>query len=353
MPQPNKTRAFWPDLLRATASFAVVMIHVHSWSFDKLSPNDQRGFLLIDTICYWSVPIFVMLSGALLLSTDQTRSYESPGTFLKKRWRRMIRPTIVWGIIALIWGSLALGRNRDETFRRMMTGIPNDPQWFLFMLLGLYALTPWLRMLLGSPGFQRTHLLGLISLLYGANLFALIQQMAGYSTEAISPINSLTYLDLYLLGVIVADPNALSLRTNRMVYFLAFLSTIIPISLLVVNPDNFSGFRLLQTCYHSPLVLIKSVAIFRFMVCNSWEIDESVIGMRRVARNAIRQLSDWSFGIYVIHPFVLSLLFKFVLRPVDGPFLFYCVATWILTMLITCLGCKLLRWRPITAWLIP
>jgi surface polysaccharide O-acyltransferase-like enzyme len=43
------------------------MIHVHSWSFDKLSPNDQRGFLLIDTLCFWSVPIFFMLSGALLL----------------------------------------------------------------------------------------------------------------------------------------------------------------------------------------------------------------------------------------------------------------------------------------------
>jgi surface polysaccharide O-acyltransferase-like enzyme len=126
------------------------MIHVHSWSFDKLSPNDQRGFLLIDTLCYWSVPIFIMLSGALLLNIDQARSHESPGTFLKKRWRRMIRPTIAWGIIALIWGCLALGRGRDETFRRMMTGLPNDPQWFLFMLLGLYALTPWLRMLLAS-----------------------------------------------------------------------------------------------------------------------------------------------------------------------------------------------------------
>jgi surface polysaccharide O-acyltransferase-like enzyme len=122
-----------------------------------------------------------------------------------------------------------------------MIGLPNDPQWFLFMLLGLYALTPWLRMLLRSPGFQRIHLLGLISLLYGVNLFAIIQQMAGYSTEAIFPINSLTYLDLYLLGVIVADPKSksCSLRINRIVYFLAFLSTIIPISLLVVNPDKF------------------------------------------------------------------------------------------------------------------
>ena len=353
MPQRHKTRDFWPDLLRVTASFAVVMIHVHSWSFDKLSPNDQRGFLLIDTLCYWSVPIFVMLSGALLLNVDQTRSHESPGMFFKKRWRRMIRPTIVWGIIALIWGSLALGRGRDETFRRIMTGIPNDPQWFLFMLLGLYALTPWLRMLLGSPNFQRTSLPGLISLLYGANLFALIQQMGGYSSEAIFPINSLIYLDLYLLGVIVADPNSWSLRTNRMIYLLGFLSTIIPISLLVVKPDNFAEFRLLQTSYHSPLVLIKSVAIFRFMVCNSWEIDESVVGMRREARDVIRQLSDWSFGIYVIHPFVLSLLFKFVLRPIDGPFLPYCMAIWILTMLITCIGCKVLRSRSLTAWLIP
>jgi surface polysaccharide O-acyltransferase-like enzyme len=72
MSQPQRTRDFWPDLLRATASFAVVMIHVHSCPFDKLSPNDQRGFLLIDTLCFWSVPVFVMLSALLLNNASNT-----------------------------------------------------------------------------------------------------------------------------------------------------------------------------------------------------------------------------------------------------------------------------------------
>ena len=232
-----KTKSFWPEVLRVVASLAVVMIHVHSWDFKPLSPSDKSGFLLIDLFCYWSVPVFVMLSGGLLLRSakiqptglilppDMAQPVESPAVFFRKRWRRMIRPTLVWAALAVVWGLAAKGQGGEETLKRLATGVPNDPQWFLFMLLGLYALTPWLRVLLANPQFNRYWLVGL--------------------------------------------------------------------------------------------------------------------------------LADWSFGIYVIHPFVLTVLFKLFLRPIDGPFLPYCLVVWAATMLLSCLGCLVLRFKPVTAWIIP
>lgn len=362
--QAVKPKSFWPELLRVLASFAVVMIHVHSWDFKGLGPSDQSGFLLIDLFCYWSVPVFIMLSGGLLLSPAKTpsaglilppdvaRPVESPAEFFRKRWRRMIRPTLVWAGLAVVWGVAAKGQGAKETLKRLATGIPNDPQWFLFMLLGLYALTPWLRILLANPQFDRRRLAGLVGLLYAANLYALLQQFAGLAVEAVFPINALTYLDLYLLGIIVSDPEAWSLKTDRAIWSISLLLTAAATMLIVYNPALLAPVKLFLTHYHSPFVVLQAVAVFRLAVRRYPAVAGQAMIESRF-RRLVGLLADWSFGIYVIHPFVLTVLFKFFLRPIDGPFLPYCLAVWAVTMLVSCLGCLVLRFKPVTAWIIP
>jgi len=361
--ETGKTKSFWPDLLRAGASLAVVMIHVHSWDFKKLNPTDQSGYLLIDLFCYWSVPVFVMLSGGLLLrpakmqSTglilppDVVQAAEPPAVFFRKRWRRMIRPTLVWAALAVVWGVGAKGQGAQETLERLATGIPNDPQWFLFMLLGLYALTPWLRILLANPQFNRYWLAGLVQLLYAANLYALVQQYAGLTVEPVFPINTLTYLDLYLFGIIVSESDAWSRRTDRAIWLSSVVVTAIAAFLILSNPALVARFKILLTHYHSPLVLLQAVAVFRLAVRQFPDGAGQAAGVRW--RGVVSLLADWSFGIYVIHPFVLTVLFKFFLRPIDGPFLPYCLVVWAVTMLVSCLGCLVLRYKPVTAWIIP
>lgn len=363
MNQASVQRSFWPDVLRVVASLAVVMIHVHSWDFKPLNPTDQSGYLLIDLYCYWSVPVFVMLSGGLLLRPartqasslilppDTVQAAEPPAVFFRKRWRRMIRPTLVWAGLAVIWGVGAKGQGADETLKRLATGVPNDPQWFLFMLLGLYALTPWLRILLANPQFNRYWLAGLVQLLYAANFYALVQQFAGLTVEPVFPINALTYLDLYLFGIIVSDPEAWSLRTDRTIWAASLAVTAVATLLAVSNPALVAPFKIFLTHYHSPLVLLQAVAVFRLAVRLFPDVAGQAVSGRW--RGGVSLLADWSFGIYVIHPFVLTVLFKFFLRPIDGPFLPYCLVVWAVTMLVSCLGCLVLRYKPVTSWIIP
>ena len=263
----------------------------------------------------------------------------------------MIRPTLVWAALAVVWGLAAKGQGGEETLKRLATGVPNDPQWFLFMLLGLYALTPWLRVLLANPQFNRYWLAGLVQLLYAANLYAMLQQIAGVAVEPVFPINALTYLDLYLFGIIVSDPDAWSVKTDRVIWRTCLVFTGIVTFLIVNNPALVAPVKLFLTHYHSPLVLLQAVAVFRLAVRAYPDMagQESPSRFRRL----VGLLADWSFGIYVIHPFVLTVLFKLFLRPIDGPFLPYCLVVWAATMLLSCLGCLVLRFKPVTAWIIP
>lgn len=329
------------------------MIHVHAWDFKKLNASDLSGFLLIDLLCYWSVPVFVMISGGLLLKPNSINTKEEPVLFLKKRWRRMFRPMIVWGVFATLWGVFALGQSQEETLRRTLLGIPNDPQWFLYMMLGLYLVTPTLRLLILSPGFERKHLTAVISLLYTANLVVLIQQMTGYQEEIEFPINSFLFLDFYLLGMVVSRVDIWSRGTDRCVVGSALLLTVLFAVSAILFPTQIREFRMIFSHHHSPLVLLQAVAIFRSAV--NFEASR-ITGIRLADTkmgNIVRQSSDWSFGIYLIHPFVLNVLFKYVLRPIDGPFLVYSLVIWVLTMIASCLGCYILRSQKVTGWMIP
>jgi surface polysaccharide O-acyltransferase-like enzyme len=326
---------------------------VHAWGFAKLNRSDQRGYLMIDLFCYWCVPVFVMLSGSLLLNDAQVRSQEEPHVFFAKRWRRMIRPTIVWATFATIWGTILLKNSREETIERLFTGKPNDPQWFLFMMLGLYSLTPWIRLSLSNPSLRKSQILGLTLLLFAGNVFAFFQHWMGFVTEPKFPIDSLIFLDFYLFGLVAGQREPWSPLVDRSIYATAFVFTLVLLSLAIWDPAIFVGNQTLFWHCHSPFVIVQAIAIFRLAVVNCPDFDDGSNRIRTKVRHGVRILSKWSFGIYVIHPFVLDVLFKFVLRPIDGPFLPYSLFIWSMCMAICCLLCSLLNKSAWSRWMIP
>ena len=92
------TRSFPPNQLqnlvfcRALACVLVVLLHVaalgfHQWDKNWWASNTYDGLARI------SVPLFLMLSGALLL-----HKREPLGVFFKKRFRRILPPLIGWSL---------------------------------------------------------------------------------------------------------------------------------------------------------------------------------------------------------------------------------------------------------------
>ena len=93
-------RKVYLDYLNVLSAFAVVMLHTNNvfWTFSYnrywLSAN------IIESVFYFAVPIFFMISGATLI--DYSKRY-STKTFLKKRFSKTLIPFLFWSILALVY----------------------------------------------------------------------------------------------------------------------------------------------------------------------------------------------------------------------------------------------------------
>jgi len=121
----TKTRMYHLDLLRAIACLSVVMIHV-SAEF-VIRGNSGPAFwlgALADSLARAGVPLFVMISGALMLD----ESYE----FTKKKWLgHIVRMAVFYAFWQIVCG---------------LIGSPTYHLWFVPMIVCMYLLLPLLRL---------------------------------------------------------------------------------------------------------------------------------------------------------------------------------------------------------------
>ena len=95
-------------VIRVLAVMAVVAQHVNGPMLRYGLPGSSPWWFasIVTCFCSWDVPIFISISGALLL--EQTNS-ESIMHFYYKRFKRVGIPLLVWSAIyyawAYYWGS--------------------------------------------------------------------------------------------------------------------------------------------------------------------------------------------------------------------------------------------------------
>lgn len=138
--KPKKKRIFYFDQIRALAIVLVVMIHVCN-AFMKahtrgsaiwMIPSFTKGF------CVIAVPLFLMISGALLLN----RNYELKD-FLSRRFIRLILPVIFWGIIYILLKTYSDASSLNiMSFYDTVLWFLNNAYWFSWMLIGVYLFIP-------------------------------------------------------------------------------------------------------------------------------------------------------------------------------------------------------------------
>lgn len=125
------------DALRVLACFLVVLTHS---AMPSVTGTDGLWKYLISFICFPATQIFFAISGALLIKPNlQTLP------FLKKRLFRLLPPVICWSIITMIVYA-CLGKNSWEEAIWRIVLLPFQPvigiYWFIYVIIGLYFLTP-------------------------------------------------------------------------------------------------------------------------------------------------------------------------------------------------------------------
>ncbi|WP_407454572.1 acyltransferase [Methanobrevibacter sp.] len=130
----RKDRIFYLDEVRALAILFVLLAHTIKNFPVNINYLTSPTLLSYLTISRMGVPLFFMLSGALLIGKDYSLS-----EFFKKRFSRVLIPAIFWYVILFISVAYANGFNFDL----MYEWIYDAPfPWFACAIIGVYLLIP-------------------------------------------------------------------------------------------------------------------------------------------------------------------------------------------------------------------
>ncbi len=335
-----KERNLSLDIIRTIACLMVILIH---------SPHPTGGLSStmctgISLFCAPCIGLFIMISGVLLLPTKLNLK-----DFIIKRLNKIFWPTIFFSIFYIV----VCYYTDNVCFKDTITSILSIPfsaqgngiLWYMYTLIGLYLITPIISPFLekaSKKDIQFLLLLWVITLLW-----PLLQKVLFISTS----------------------------NTNMLFYFSGYIGYFILGFYLNRFPSKIKWCYLLAAFSLSPVCYLCNkyfawdldfyevffyLSIFCASQCLVWfkAIQQSTIfnKLNHSIRKIIINFSNCSFGIYLIHIFIMrnciwNLNFIQSLTPITQLFTIFTLTTifsWLTTYLIAktpigkyIVGCKL------------
>lgn len=289
------------DTIRIVASMGVIVLHVAAsgvGQLDALGTPEWWVHNVVDSGVRWVVPVFVMLSGALLVKPRG----ESTGLFYRKRLRRIGLPIVFLTLFYLGWQVLYLDYDWPlGLVKQVAMGSPYYHIYFLYVVAGLYLLTPMLRTFADSSSEQQ-YLLFVFYCLTAASGEALVRRMLNYRYSAF--FKCVPYIGYYCAGYYLRD-FVLSRRAILWVCGFFLVSVAAVATGLYLSARTIGLQRALYWYdYLNPLVIVMSLSVFLALAS---VLDRDLPNWLANGKR-IRRLASTTFGVYLIHPMVLDVL---------------------------------------------
>lgn len=294
----------WLDVAKVVAIIAVVVfhttgellnageIHTSAWWVGNLTMASVR----------WCVPVFVMISGALLLDPTKT---EPLNTFYRKRLSRVLLPLLFWSIFYMgwIWYKGAIQNKPPSTIsmvRLIIEGKTYYHMWFLFMILGLYFFTPFFRKVIAHTSVRDLWVLviSLLALVLADSLLSSVITMRDELTSPPPPFvtMSLPYIPYFFLGYLIRFQSP---QPPRWLMVLVF-----GVAMALCASGQYLGRHLelpaLASYAYSNVglcVMAMAIAVMYLLKGSRWPIFSAAF---------TRTLALLTLGVYLIHPIILE-----------------------------------------------
>lgn len=274
------------ECLRVLAALAVVFVHVSGVYVlniaDHQDPNWWVGNVF-DSFARWSVPVFVMISGALLLDGKQEGSLQ----FYQKRYARLIYPLVFWSAFFIL---VRLGTNRNFSLGSIpgaiFNGTPFAHLWYVYMLVGMYAVTPFLKLIVNA--ISEFGLFVLTLCLFVASVFNLF---FGLEPEFFL-LKFLPFIGYYVAGFYLYRMKWVCPNWALLIVFL-ICGVVLLVSAGSGSLINGHPAWVVFYDYLNPPIIVMSFSIF--LLAKNGVFNYPNFG--KYARN--------TFGVYLIHPIFL------------------------------------------------
>lgn len=305
-------RIFYYDVLRALAIIGIVFCHV-SASYVSRDINSPSLYISIFFDCFrdFSIPIFVMLSGALLIGKKDTLI-----KFFKKRLSRLFIPFLFWVLIYIIYSSKYIPHgfklnNAIEIFSGT-AGSLGVHFWFVWMIIivyvGIFIINKILQIKTDIPDFNKKAIciLTLLSVIYiGMGHYSLIDPL---NPKLVYFISFISYI---IIGYFLAKCDFLEKRIDKK-YLIAitgilFIGSYLWYIFFFVVPRSHLAHQFVTLSYFNLLILFMSANAFLLFKYLS-----KTDAFKKIENKSLGKLfttvSNYSYGIYLVHYLVLKYL---------------------------------------------
>lgn len=289
---PGRQRVAWADLCRVVAIYGVILIHscgTFFYAYGKDPLSDWLAANALDSLARVAVPLFVMISGAMLLKPGMPVA--TPRDILRRALKVLI-PLVFWSA-AYLYRNGALG-----PYGQGLLTIFSQPAmyhlWFVYMIVGLYLLLPFLQAI-----YEVLRTRPAISIYFFVVWFVITSVPMYWPLPLLGIMQQgsfLGYGGLFILGGLAAGIRRESIPRWLCVAVYALCSAIT--FYLTWRFSAAAGVAVERAyVYFTPNVVIASVAAFFAF---------STIEMSGRAAAVCKWLGDRSFIIYFVHVVVLE-----------------------------------------------
>ncbi len=296
----NKKRLFYMDALRIFAIILVIFNHTKTRGFYRFLTDDPTTFLFwfnlfFSLVCKVAVPLFFMMSGALLLRKD-----ESIGKTYKRGIRIIVATLVFTALFYILQNAPSGGVMSLKGYIWVLAAAPVEHLWYLYSYLALLMTVPILRGM--AKGFEPKHgyLMIILAVIF-AVFFPILTHWAPVRTYIVPGwiINRVSIILYYpLLGYVLNEKLDISTVTWKR------LAGLWGIALLLIAIGECNEYFHLQQNPGSTLEDYLNASRF-FTAPLLFVTFRKLYDRKELSENhakALTEVGTCTYGIYLIHP---------------------------------------------------
>jgi surface polysaccharide O-acyltransferase-like enzyme len=297
-------KEIWLFLVTIAGCLSVIWGHVAADLFDSATNPFQWwvGNITV-SIARWCTPVFIMATGYLLLNPAKQYTFME---FYKKRAGRILIPLLFWAFFYAVLTAVRHFSNGvpvtlSSFFIPILTGHPFYHLWYLYMLAGLYLLTPVIRAGMSKiPAKQMTVFCAALFIIpIAVNTYSWLVLKTNYLASYPWIMWCLYFMGYYVAGYLIGKKTRIEVKTYVLV--IALLSTMV-ITAIGCNIFNEKYSVFMSTYFFStltPHVVLMNLLVFTLIKKLAAPIKQN---------KYLETGNTLAFGIYLIHPFWMFLM---------------------------------------------
>lgn len=303
-------RCYWADIVRIVAIISVVLVHASATAvgwWGRIPTDWWQVSNYYNAAVRIGVPLFIILSGALLLGKNERYS-----VFFKKRFKRVVVPYFFWIILFVLFKHYYekdFYHKDFESVKKIFTTLYSGTFYyhlgFLNALLGVYLMVPIVRKFVQNAA---AHDIKYFIVLWF--LFSSIIPTASFLFDSQIDISIYQHyvplvtgvLGYFLLGYVITQFN---FRKDHIaiafaIFMICYLITAMGTSILT---ERTGRVKYVFYDYLSPTVILMSVSAFILIKHVASKYNNNLSKLKNLGI-----LSKASFGVFFIHVIFLRLL---------------------------------------------